>query len=123
MSRSSIKDPMLHAAAEVLYEHPDHLRWLSYADDEMARLRELCGLPTPTGYAQGVPNYPSDDRCSAVSGIGADYRCQLPKGHNSPHENTDSGSRMTWEPRYVADLRRELEDLRREATGSQEARS
>ncbi len=52
--------------------------------------------------------------CGAVSGIGADYPCQLPEGHNSPHENNDQGCKMTWELRYVADLRREVEDLRRQ---------
>lgn len=56
MNRSAIKDPMLHAAAEGIASH-DHLRWLSYADDELRRLRERLGLPTPTGYAQGLPNY------------------------------------------------------------------
>ena len=61
-----LTDPMLHAAAEALRDHPDHLRWLSYADDEMTRLRDLCGLSTPTGYAQGKPNYPAPElhRCA-----------------------------------------------------------
>lgn len=56
----SLTDPMLFAASEALREHPDHLRWLSYADTELARLRDLCGLATPTGYAQGKPNYPPE---------------------------------------------------------------
>lgn len=60
--REQIKDPMLHAAAEALREHPDHMRWLSYADAEMQRLRDLAGLPTPTGYAQGEPVYPPHER-------------------------------------------------------------
>jgi hypothetical protein len=54
-----MRDPMLQAAAEVLRDHPDHMRWMSYADDEMARLRDGLGLPTPTGYALGMPNYPA----------------------------------------------------------------
>ncbi len=53
-----MKDPMLQAAAEALRDHPDHLRWMSYADDEMARLRDLAGLPVPEGYAGGLPQYP-----------------------------------------------------------------
>ncbi len=50
--------------------------------------------------------------CGAVTGVGADFACELPAGHNSPHENNDQDCRMTWEPLYVADLRRELEDAR-----------
>ncbi len=53
-----MKDPMLQAAAEALRDHPDHMRWMSYADDELARLRGVCGLSTPAGYSQGKPNYP-----------------------------------------------------------------
>lgn len=56
--RDQIKDPMLHAASEALREHPDHMRWLLYADAELHRLREQVGLPTPSGYAQGEPVYP-----------------------------------------------------------------
>ena len=48
------------------------------------------------------------DRCPAVCGLGA-VRCELPNRHNSPHENSENG-RLTWEPNYVGDLRRELED-------------
>lgn len=66
MTRAQIKDPMLHAAAEVLVgEHPDHMRWLRYADEELARLRGLCGLPTPTGYSLGKPDYPPVSAYSA----------------------------------------------------------
>ncbi len=54
-----MKDPMLQAAAEALRDHPDHMRWMSYADDELARLRGVCNLPPPDGYSQGVPNYPT----------------------------------------------------------------
>lgn len=57
MGRSDLRDPMLHAAAEGM--GPDHLRWLSYADDELHRLRVALGLSTPTGYAAGRPSYPS----------------------------------------------------------------
>ena len=53
-------DPMLNAAAEALLGHPDHLRWLSYADAEMKRLRDGLGLPTPAGYSGGMPNYATD---------------------------------------------------------------
>lgn len=56
VDRSNLKDPMLHTAAEGIAS-PDHLRWLSYADDELARLRERLDLPTPSGYSQGIPNY------------------------------------------------------------------
>lgn len=56
MSRATIKDPMLHAAAEGLTD-ADHLRWLSYADDELARLRDAVRLPTPRGYNAGLPDY------------------------------------------------------------------
>jgi hypothetical protein len=56
MSRADLRDPMLHAAAEGM--GPDHLRWLSYADEELHRLREAAALPTPTGYAAGRPQYP-----------------------------------------------------------------
>lgn len=53
---SGLRDPMLAAAAEGIASH-DHLRWLTYADDELHRLRERLDLPTPTGYSQGRPNY------------------------------------------------------------------
>ncbi len=53
-----LTDPMLAAAAEALRDHPDHLRWLGYADHELARLRGVCGLPAPAGYSGGLPNYP-----------------------------------------------------------------
>ena len=36
-------------------------------------------------------------------------QCQLPEGHNSPHRHEDEYGKTTWEPRYVGDLRRELE--------------
>ncbi len=52
----TLQDPMLHAASEALREHPDHLRWLGYADAEMARLRGLLDL-TCTGYAAGEAQY------------------------------------------------------------------
>jgi hypothetical protein len=61
----AMKDPMLQAAAEALRDHPDHLRWMSYADDELARLRERAGLPTPNGYAQGMPQYPTPTSAKA----------------------------------------------------------
>lgn len=48
----------------------------------------------------------SADRCPATCGLG-EVRCELPNRHDSPHENNDSG-RLTWEPSYVASLRREL---------------
>lgn len=54
-----MKDPMLQAAAEALRDHPDHLRWMSYADDDLDRLRALLGLPRPSGYNCGSPTYPS----------------------------------------------------------------
>lgn len=56
INRSDLKDPMLHAAAEGIAS-PDHLRLLSYADDELARLRDRLNLPTPSSYSQGRPNY------------------------------------------------------------------
>lgn len=37
-------------------------------------------------------------------------QCQLDHGHDGPHRHEDAGGTMTWEPRYVADLRRELEE-------------
>lgn len=54
-SSRGIIDPMLQAAAEGM--RPDHLRWLSYADAELARLRDAMNLPTPNGYSVGLPNY------------------------------------------------------------------
>ncbi len=65
---AALTDPMLCAAAEALRGHPDHLRWLEYADAEMARLRLICGLPIPSGYSQGVPNYevPSSGRAKEL---------------------------------------------------------
>lgn len=56
MTRSEIRDPMLHAAAEGIAS-PDHLAWLTYADRELHRLREQVGLPTPSSYSMGRPNY------------------------------------------------------------------
>jgi len=46
------------------------------------------------------------ERCPARVEFG-DLRCELPAGHNSQHENTEHG-KLTWEPAYVGDLRREL---------------
>lgn len=37
-------------------------------------------------------------------------QCQSEHGHDGPHLHEDAGGTMTWEPRYVADLRRELEE-------------
>lgn len=51
-----LTDPMLQAAAEGIAS-PDHLRWMQYADEELARLRDRCDLPTPSGYSCGLPNY------------------------------------------------------------------
>jgi hypothetical protein len=65
MSRTGIKDPMLFAASEGIAS-PDHLRWLSYADAELARLRERLGLPTPKGYNNGEPNYSTEASAEAV---------------------------------------------------------
>jgi hypothetical protein len=48
------------------------------------------------------------DRCESVSGFGEDIRCALPKGHDYPHKAEDG--HMTWEPIYVANLRREVEN-------------
>lgn len=56
MGRQDLKDPMLHAAAEGIASD-DHLRWMEYADQELARLRQRLGLPNPTGYSCGLPNY------------------------------------------------------------------
>ena len=64
MSRSEVKDPMLHAAAEGIASD-DHLRWLIYADRELHRLRERVGLPTPTGYSVGLPNYGTESSARA----------------------------------------------------------
>lgn len=58
MTRQDITDPMLQAAAEGIASD-DHLRWLSYADRELRRLRDLLGLPTPAGYSNGEPAYDS----------------------------------------------------------------
>ncbi len=49
-------------------------------------------------------------RCAATIG---NVQCELVARHNSPHQNTSDGT-MTWEPRYVADLRSELAQARRE---------
>ena len=71
MNRQRIKDPMLQAAAEGIASD-DHLRWLSYADDELARLRDRLDLPTPSGYSQGLPNYTaqvSTKACAIVADI------------------------------------------------------
>lgn len=46
-------------------------------------------------------------RCPMVTSHGA-IPCELELGHNSPHENTENG-KLTWEPRYVGDLRQEAE--------------
>jgi hypothetical protein len=51
------------------------------------------------------------DQCPAET-IGV--RCQLDAGHNSPHRNEDRGGTTTWEPRYVGDLRRAVEDMQRD---------
>jgi hypothetical protein len=66
MSRGSLRDPMLRAAAEGV-QGVDYLRWLGYADDEMARLRDRLGLPVPSGYSQGKPNYQTaSNRAQAI---------------------------------------------------------
>jgi hypothetical protein len=44
--------------------------------------------------------------CPAVSSFGTP--CELPVHHNSAHGTKDET--LTWEPRYVAELRHELED-------------
>lgn len=51
------------------------------------------------------------EQCPAES-LG--MRCQLDVGHNSPHRNEDGGGVTTWEPRYVGELRRALEDAQRD---------
>lgn len=47
-----------------------------------------------------------NDRCPMVSSFGV--ACELSRHHNSPHENNEHG-KLTWEPNYVAVLRRDLE--------------
>lgn len=51
------------------------------------------------------------DRCPAET-LG--MRCDLDAGHNSPHRHEDNGGVATWEPRYVGDLRRALEDAQQD---------
>lgn len=51
-------DPMLLAAtAAWTNARFDALRWMGYADQELARLREELGLPTKPPYAVGRPTY------------------------------------------------------------------
>jgi hypothetical protein len=52
----------------------------------------------------------SQSVCPAVASTG--QRCQLPEHHNSPHEWSDEHGKMTWEPRYVGEMRGELGLLR-----------
>jgi len=52
---------------------------------------------------------PSQSTCAATT-LGV--TCQLPAGHDSPHRHEDEGGITTWEPRYVGELRREVERLR-----------
>lgn len=53
---------------------------------------------------------PSDsaERCPMVA-RGTLERCELEEGHNSPHQASGDWGKMTWEPGYVGDLRREIE--------------
>lgn len=46
-------------------------------------------------------------QCPVSSSSGV--RCELREHHNSPHESTAHGGTLTWEPSYVAELRREAE--------------
>lgn len=48
-------------------------------------------------------------RCPMTTTHGA-IPCELPHGHNSPHENAENG-KLTWESSYVADLRRKGEEV------------
>lgn len=48
-------------------------------------------------------------RCPMVTTHGA-IPCELPLGHNSPHENNENG-KLTWESVYVADLRRKAQEI------------
>lgn len=50
------------------------------------------------------------DRCAETFGM----RCDLDAGHNSPHRHEEPGGVTTWEPRYVGELRRGLEDAQRD---------
>lgn len=55
-------DPMLRAAAaEAGGLGADTLRWMGYADQELARLRRYEGLPLRPGYALGRPQYKRDE--------------------------------------------------------------
>lgn len=54
------------------------------------------------------------DRCP-VTGSFSGERCELEANHNSPHRRELEDGVMTWEPAYVGDLRRALEDAQREA--------
>jgi hypothetical protein len=50
-------------------------------------------------------------RCPALNN-GTGERCELPVHHNSPHQAMQG--QLTWEPVYVADLRREVARLKRD---------
>src|SRR5690349_1618108 len=41
-------------------------------------------------------------------------QCQLPLGHDDPHRHKGEMGTVTWEPKYVGELRREL-DMYRDA--------
>lgn len=57
-SYQEFSDPMLVAvAASNPRPDADAIRWLGYVDQELKRLRELVGLATRPGYAQGIPQY------------------------------------------------------------------
>lgn len=84
-------DPMLRAAAaEARGLGADTLRWMGYADQELAHLRRSLSLPLHPGYAAGRPQYKGNvvervaqvmhevwcDNCDECEGITVDDREQ-----------------------------------------------
>jgi hypothetical protein len=58
-----------------------------------------------------LPSRQGSVACASESGLlGTSFPCQLEAGHDGPHQHKDDQGTMTWEPRYVAELRRDLEE-------------